>query len=275
VARSKIVPVRVIVWLVALVAVTLPAGALAQSLKGSPSSLDRQSRQARLHDFTYVARPMQLDRFVDAGLLVPVTGNRNYVLEGVSHDVARPEVRLFLERTGAAYRRACGERMVVTSLTRPTSQQPANASRRSVHPTGMAVDLRRPVGPACRRWLENTLVTLEQRGVLEATLEHRPPHYHVAVFPEEYAALVGRVRRPPAVPATAPLRAMVPVSSVADASSGASRPTRHIVQAGETLWRISQQYGTSVALLQQFNRLGSNAIAAGQALVVPATSGAR
>ena len=45
---------------------------------------------------------------------------------------ARPEVVLFLERLGKQYREACGEPLVVTSLTRPKSSQPH--SRTAVKP---------------------------------------------------------------------------------------------------------------------------------------------
>ncbi len=74
----------------------------------------------------------------------------------------------------------------MTSLTRPSSRQPGNAHRLSIHPAGMAVDLRVPGDPADRQWLENALLSLEAAGVLDATRERRPPHYHVAVFPEAY-----------------------------------------------------------------------------------------
>ncbi len=164
-------------------------GASAQSLRGSSASLDRQVAQARGHDFTHLTGAAQLRRFVDAGLLVHLAGNRDYTLVDVSFPFARPEVRLFVERLSSQYRRACGERLVVTSLTRPLSHQPRNASDRSVHPTGMAVDLRLPAG-RCRGWLEAVLLSLEARGVIEATRERRPPHYHVAVYPKPYAAYV-------------------------------------------------------------------------------------
>ncbi len=165
------------------------SGTSAQSLRGSSASLDRQVAQARGHDFTHLTGAAQLRRFVDAGLLVHLAGNRDYTLVDVSFPFARPEVRLFVERLSSQYRRACGERLVVTSLTRPLSHQPRNASDRSVHPTGMAIDLRRPAG-RCRGWLEAVLLSLEARGVLEATRERRPPHYHVAVYPKPYAAYV-------------------------------------------------------------------------------------
>ena len=121
----------------------LPGGVSAQSLRGSAASLDVQTDQAARHDLTYLSGRVELRRFVDAGLLVPVDGSRDYTLEDVSFPFARPEVKLFIERLSQQYRRACGQRLVVTSLTRPQSHQPRNASDRSVHPTRMALDLRR------------------------------------------------------------------------------------------------------------------------------------
>ena len=115
-------------------------------------------------------------------------GNADYELatEEVSFPYARPEVKTFVERLSEQYRAACGERLVVTSLTRPITRQPPNASVISVHPTGMAADLRRSDSPGCRQWLETVLLDLEGKGVIEATREQYPPHYHVAVFPNPY-----------------------------------------------------------------------------------------
>ena len=169
---------------------TLADPAAAQSLRGSQASIDRQHRQAREQDYTFLRRTTQVERFVDAGLLVPLESRGHYRLHGVSFNAVRPEVKLFIERLSSQYRAACGERLVVTSLTRPTSRQPANASARSVHPTGMAVDLRVPARASCRRALESTLISLERQRVLDATLERSPLHFHVAVFPDEYLAYV-------------------------------------------------------------------------------------
>ncbi len=163
----------------------------AQSLRGSPRSLDVQNQMARRHDFSYIATTSQVERFIAAGYLVPVRGNRDFrVHDGVSFPYAREAVRTFLQRLGRQYRNACGEQLVVTSLTRPLSRQPRNASSESVHPTGMAVDLRRSKRSQCRAWLERTLLALERQGVLEATREYWPPHYHIAVFPEPYRQYV-------------------------------------------------------------------------------------
>ena len=90
------------------------APASAQSLRGSAASLDRQNSQARVHDFTYIDTPNQVRRFVDAGYLVQVRGNRDFELHAVSFPYARPEAELFIRRLAAQYRAACGEKLVVT-----------------------------------------------------------------------------------------------------------------------------------------------------------------
>jgi LysM repeat protein len=235
------------------VATLLATPAWPQSLRGSRASIDRQNREARQHDFTFMRRPAQVDRFVDAGLLVPLEDDEHYRLHDVSFNVARPEVKLFVERLSAQYLAACDERLVVTSLTRPTSRQPSNASPRSVHPTGMAVDLRVPDTSACRRWLESTLILLERERVLEATLERSPMHFHIAVFPDEYIAYVARVtgRSGPAV-----------LASI-------QAPTRHTVRRSETLWDIAERYGTTAARIRGANGLRSSVIYPGQILDIP------
>jgi Family of unknown function (DUF5715) len=164
----------------------------AQSLLGSHDSLLRQNQEAREHDFTYLRTTTDVRDFAQQGLLVRLPGNADYELAGdeVSFPYARPEVKTFVERLSSQYRDACGERLVVTSLTRPITRQPPNASTISVHPTGMAVDLRRSDSSGCRQWLETVLLDLEGKGVLEATREQYPPHYHVAVFPNPYLQYV-------------------------------------------------------------------------------------
>lgn len=231
----------------------------AQSLRGSRASLIRQNRQAKLHDYTYLKRPEDVQRFVRAGYLVRIEGNADYELARVSFPYARPEVRVFLERLGQQYRSACGEKLVVTSLIRPTTRQPRNASPLSVHPTGMAIDLRRSSKQACRSWLERVLLQLERQGALEATRENRPPHYHVALFPKPYMRYVAQRE----------------AASVRVASSGAPTDndlgtTAYRVRRGDSLWTIARRHGTTVQALKQANGLRSSRLLAGQELQIPA-----
>jgi nucleoid-associated protein YgaU len=108
----------------------------------------------------------------------------------------------------------------------------------------MALDLRRPSNRRCRSWLESVLLSLEKQGVLEATYERRPPHYHVAVFPEPYKQYVERVKSGDPI-------------------------TSYLVDRGDTLWRIAARHKTTVAEVKRLNGLRSNQIYPGQVLSLP------
>jgi hypothetical protein len=125
----------------------------------------------------------------------------------------------------------------------------------------MALDLRLPRGTKCRRWLERTLMELEDARVLEATRERRPAHYHIAVFPEPYRAWVDG--RGPTV-RMAQTATPKPTGGVAGKAA-----TRYQVRTGDSLWNIARKHGTTVAQLRAKNALASNRIKAGQVLEVP------
>lgn len=231
----------------------------AQTLRGSQASLDRQNQQARAHGFTYLRTPDQVRQFVAEGYLVAVRSNADFELHAISFPYTRPEVRLFLQRLASQYRSACGEKLVVTSLTRPLSSQPANASSRSVHPTGMAVDLRRSHDPGCRAWLESTLLSMEREGLVEAIRERYPPHYHVAVYPRPYAQYVARI--------TGQERAVAQAAQ--DDLHLEVEWTSHRVVRGENLTSIARRYETTVARIRAENDLRGSRIMAGQTLRIP------
>lgn len=245
---------------VALTILVLASSPLAaQSLRGSRASLDIQNRVARDHDYTFIRSAAQLQRFVNAGYLVPVRGDRNYTLHAVSYPYARPEVELFVRRLAEQYRAACGEQLVVTSLTRPQDRQPRNASERSVHPTGMALDLRLTRDRNCRQWLEGVLTSLEGAGVLEATRERYPAHYHIALFPRDYARYVTRLTdEEPQL-----------LERVASNAEAVEAVVDYKVRRGDSLWDIARRHGTTVDRLRAENRIRGNRIMAGQTLKVP------
>ncbi|MEP7013325.1 MAG: DUF5715 family protein [Acidobacteriota bacterium] len=260
----------------------------AQTLLGSAASMARQNRAAEDEAFTYLRNPEDIEVFVRHGLLVYVPGNGEYQVDGASFPYARPEVKRFLEWMGHLERRSCGEPLVATSLVRPKSHQPWNASIHSVHPTGMAMDLRRSFRRACSSLLESTLLDLESRGILEATRERFPAHYHVALFPEAFAsyllAVDGGRELPPIQ--TAALSGP-PVDSIAESapspgsivsgSESARRGTAgksavHRVRRGETLTRIARHYGVSADSLRRANGLRGSGLFSGQSLRIPGTS---
>ena len=230
------------------------SAAQAQSLAGSKASMVRQSVVARQHDYSYLRTSSQVHEFARRGLLVRLSGSSNYRVADVSFPYARPQVKTFVERLAKQYRNACGERLVVTSLTRPTTRQPRNASPLSVHPTGMALDLRRSGRPACRAFLEKTLLALEGRDVLEATKENHPPHYHVSLFPEPYMRYL----------------AAKGVSGGSSRSDGEVALARYRVRGGDSLWEIAKRHGTSVDRLKRANGMRSTRLKPGMMLEIPA-----
>jgi len=241
----------------------------AQDLRGSRASMDLQERQAVAHDFTYLRNADQVRRFVANGFLVPLRGNADYEIHGVSFPYARPEVQLFVQRLSSQYRSACGEKLVVTSLTRPQNRQPSNASARSVHPTGMAVDLRIPRTSACRSWLEKVLVSLEGNGVLEATRERRPPHYHIAVFPRPYQRYVSGRGGSTSTPTRMASAGTESAGAPASVTQAVMDLSDYRVRRGDSLWAIARAHGTTVDRLVSANELRGKRIYAGQVIRVP------
>lgn len=244
----------------------------AQSLLGSRSSMLRQNEAAREHDYSYLRTSSDVYRFVDRGLLVKLKGNSDYALASgyVSFPYARPEVKLFVERLSDQYRSACGERLVVTSLTRPLDRQPANASHLSVHPTGMALDLRRSSRASCRQWLESTLLLLEDKNVLEATREKHPPHYHVSLFPNQYLRYLDSKDALPKIQvAKADADETPKSSSKSTVAKASSRSKKYKVGRGDTLWEIAQRHGVSVTTIKKANGIRSSRLRPGQTLSIP------
>lgn len=253
---------------IALATLASAMPAQAQSLRGSRASMVRQNSIAKQHDYTFLRTSGDVNRFVDRGYLVHMPGNSNYELANVSFPYARPQVRTFVQRLAAQYRAACGEKLVVTSLTRPQSRQPRNASRQSVHPTGMAVDLRVSDRRSCRTWLEETLLSLERGGILDATRERRPPHYHIALYPSQYDAYVTRLAS--STPGETRDATRVAESAERQVTESASDTMRYRVRSGDSLWEIARSHGTTVNYLREINNLRSSRIYAGQVIEIPA-----
>jgi hypothetical protein len=179
-----------LISLLLLVAVASPA--FGGELGGSRKALKKANRVARKNEYKFLRNAREVREWVRLERLVTLRSTSDYRLANVSFPYARPAVKVFIERFAAQYHAATGERLVITSLTRPLNHQPENASALSVHPAGMAVDIRVPNTAGKRRWLERTLLALEDRAVLDVTRERHPPHYHVAVFPDEYERYVAK-----------------------------------------------------------------------------------
>ena len=153
------------------------------SLRGSKAAVDGAYRRARRDGLPFARSRREIERGAREGEYVRLARSTSaYRLRGVAVPYVRAETRAFVASFGADYRRSCGEPLTVTSAMRPTSMHLANSVQKTVHPTGMAVDLRAPRRSACRNWMRSSLLGLERQGVLNATEERRPAHFHVVVF---------------------------------------------------------------------------------------------
>jgi hypothetical protein len=238
----------------AILSLALALPLRAQSLRGSQASIDRMYHHALDEDLPFYETPAGVRKAVTTGRLVKLTPDATMSLHQVGYPYVRPSTRLFVDRLSQQYKDACGEPLIVTSAVRPARRQPANSTERSVHPTGMAVDLRKPRKSTCLRWLRSTLLDLEDANVLEATEEHSPAHFHVAVFPTPYTRY-----------ATARARA----ESGTQLASHGGGTTTYRVHAGDTLWDIAREHRTTVDAILSANDLSDDVIQPGQELRIP------
>lgn len=160
-----------------------PHAAAGQSLRGSRRSVTRMHDRAVANRLRFYENQRTVRTATAEGRFVRLRGNGDYQV-AITGDAAvvLPGTRDFVQELASRYRAACGSPLVVTGALRPLSRHLANSSSQSVHPTGMAVDLRKPSG-RCLTWLRRTLLAQERAGLIEATEEHHPPHFHIAVFP--------------------------------------------------------------------------------------------
>lgn len=183
--------------LLLLLAVMLPALlglAPPVTLRGSRASVDRAHDWALARRLAFQPSKAATERAARAGVYTRLRGG--YRLVDVSLPYALPATARWVAALAPRYQQACRQSLVVTSAIRTTGRRLFNGSELSVHPTGLAVDLRSPRG-RCRAWLRTTLLAMERRGTIDATEERFPAHFHVVVFGPRAAP----IRRAPAKPA--------------------------------------------------------------------------
>ena len=229
----------------------------AQSLRGSPASVDLMYTSARGIDLAFLATPASIYQAAIEGDLKLISITDDLDLDGATFPFVLPNTLRFADSLAAAYHAGCGERIVVTSGARPIDEQPRNASPKSVHPTGMAVDFRKPRNPVCLAWLRKNLVQLEDAHVIEATEEHHPAHFHVAVLHQQ----------PEPVRVATNLQSVDSTASRTGSASGDLADVHnYTVRAGDNLWTIARRYGTTSDALEKLNHLLSSRIRVGQVL---------
>ena len=231
-----------------------------EDLHGSKASVERMYDFAVRHRYPFYLTPTNLDTAIAHGKLVALTGDSTYELtRGVGFSYATREAKQFITSFAPQYLAACGAPLTVTSAARPMSRQPHNANPHSVHPTGIAVDIRRPPAGPCLTWVRGALAELETKGIVEATEEHHPVHLHIAVLQPPgarfalpdltHGVVVARVAPPQAVAAS---NGDVSVAAAAPHATGV-RPRTYQVRQGDTLWDVAQKTGVSVRALADVN----------------------
>ncbi|MEO7454942.1 MAG: DUF5715 family protein [Gemmatimonadaceae bacterium] len=227
-----------------------------EELRGSKASVEKMYEFAQSNRMPFYLTQTNVDAAIEQGRLVPLTGGATYELtRGVGFSYSTKEARQFVEAFAPQYLAACGTPLVVTSAARPLNRQPHNANAHSVHPTGIAVDIRRPPAGPCLTWVRSALTTLETKGIIEATEEHHPVHLHLAVLvapgrsvllPQLATSSVAAVHPP--VPAT--------TASTVSTSGGEVQMNgkrSYVVREGDTLWDIANRTGVTVKALKRAN----------------------
>ena len=249
-------------------------------LHGSKESVEKMYSFAVSHRMPFYLTPTNVDKAIADGRLVALTGDSTYELtRGVGFSYSTREAKQFVLAFAPQYLAACGVPLTVTSAARPMSNQPHNANPHSVHPTGIAVDIRRPPPGPCLTWVRGALAALEERGVLEATEEHHPVHLHVAVLvqpgakvllPNLVRTVVARqIPVAPAVPATVTASGGE-VTLASHAAANAKQPRTYVVRQGDTMWDIANRTGVTLEDLKRANGASASTLRPGATLTVPA-----
>lgn len=271
----------------AVLCLSLARPVAAQSLRGSQASVRKMYTRAVLNDLEFLRTSKGVYESVRDGELVLISITMDMTLDRVSYPFVLPRTRDVLNVFAKKYHDACGERLVVTSAARPRTEQPRNASPQSVHPTGMAIDFRKPAGN-CLTYMRGELLALEKLGILEATEERHPVHFHVAVLqrgkfaPAAAAVATATTASPTPAPAQATIAPSPgPAATTADSAAGSvdvpekpaasktpAKAQTYTVRKGDNLSVIAKRFGLTVTRLKSLNGLKGSSIRPGQRLRV-------
>ncbi len=155
-------------------------------------------RYAKDSGYEFAATKERLLELVKEGTLVELEETESLKFNNVSRPYALPVVAEFVYRIADQYNygQRCGPLWLNGAARDIAFQQTlGNGSAKSVHPTGMPIDLKSTGHtPRCRDWLENTLLEIEAAKRIDFTKERSPAHYHISVATHEYEAWLERRR---------------------------------------------------------------------------------
>ena len=149
---------------------------------GCQTTSEQQLQYALDHQLPRMTTEAEYQSRVDSGYFVRLEGP--FLDVRARRPYALPTTVAFLIRMSQAYSAAgCGQLIIMDAL-RLTTERPVNGSVYSVHPTGMAVDIRTKYIPIeCADWLRAYVSQKEAAGEVDGTQELRPEHLHVVVVP--------------------------------------------------------------------------------------------
>ena len=207
--RAAILPI--------VVGLACPLASLAASskslLRANWDSQIVQNRRADADDLSRMTNVAMVQRFVRAGLLVPISSSTKYYYTRyipAKYRYLRPWSKLFLDRLSSQYYARFKRKLRITSTVRTVALQSgigkhnknaasAYGSRRSSHLTGATLDISKN-GMKQREldWMRRVLHSLKLKGYLYAVEEFQQPAFHIMVYrnyPEYVAALTKKQRR--------------------------------------------------------------------------------
>ncbi len=165
--------------------------------RGSHDMLVRENQEIDRLELTRIEDDDELKEMIDDQELVPVAETRSLVVaDNLAADrrYCRPWTRDFLEDLSQAYYKEFRRPIRVNSLVRTVAQQkklrrhnrnaaPVEGERASTHLTGITVDIgRKGMTRQEQRWIEQYMLPLKNRGLIEPVEERRQAVFHVVVY---------------------------------------------------------------------------------------------
>jgi hypothetical protein len=158
-----------------------PWPADAVSLVGGCQTTSKQQLQyAKGRQLPLMTTVAEYKERIASGYFVPFEGPYLHVL--ADRPYALPSTVAFVTEMSVAYKAAGCGKLVVRDALRLTTERPKNGSIHSVHPAGMAVDIRvQYIKSECADWLRSYVRLKEAAGKVDGTHELKPEHLHVVV----------------------------------------------------------------------------------------------
>jgi hypothetical protein len=157
---------------------------------GEFSTSQRQLEYAQARGIPLMNTEEEYQSSVRSGRFVRLTHPNLEVNEQTRPHVL-PATAQFIYEVAEQFGRADCGRLRVNGAGRLTSERPTNGSRDSVHPAGMALDLRViNLSERCYAVLSELLHEAERERRADVTREWEPEHFHVVVIPEQTARRV-------------------------------------------------------------------------------------